>query len=120
MAGAVVKFWSSTQGSVALFSGEAEYCAALKGAAEALGLQALGRDLGWRFEVRLWTDSSSAKSVASRRDLGKIRHMEVKYLWLQEAVRRRRLIIKKVAGKESAADVMTEPLSKNEMQRLLK
>ena len=120
VAGAGVKSWSSTQGSVALSSGEAECYAALKGAAEALGLQALGRDLGWQFEVRLWTDSSSAKSVASRRGLGKIRHMEVKYLWLQEAVRRRRLIIKKVAGKENAADVLTKPLSKNEMQRLLK
>ena len=119
VAGAGVKSWSSTQGSIALSSGEAEYYAALKGAAEALGLQSLAVDLGWQFKVRLWTDSSSGKAVASRRGLGKIRHMEVKYLWLQETVRRHRLVMKKIPGKENAADILTKPLSKDEMARLL-
>ena len=100
-------------------SGEAEYYAALKGAAEALGLQSLAVDLGWQFKIRLWTDSSSCKAVASRRGLGKIRHMEIKYLWLKEAVRRHRLVMKKIPGKENAADILTKPLSKDEMTRLL-
>ena len=117
LAGAGIKSWSSTQGSVALSSGEAEYYASMKGAAEALGLQALAADLGWSFKVRLWTDSSAGKAVASRRGLGETRHMEV--LWLQEAVKRQRLIIKKIPGRGNAADVLTKPLSKEEMQRLL-
>ena len=114
--GAGVKSWSSTQGSIATSSGEAEYYAMIKGAAEALGLQALARDLGWNMRIRLWTDSSSAKSAASRRGLGKTRHIEVKYLWLQEAVRRGRLRLGKIAGELNPADILTKPLSFADMK----
>ena len=41
-----IQHCSSTQGSVALSVGEAEYYALVKGAAEGLGIQALARDLG--------------------------------------------------------------------------
>ncbi len=37
--------------------------------------------------IGLHTDSSSAKSFASRRGTGKIRHISVKELWLQEVVK---------------------------------
>ena len=42
------------------------------------GCSRLAEDLGWRVEVRLWTDSSAAKAVANRRGLGKLRHVELK------------------------------------------
>ncbi len=81
--GQVVKTWASTQGSVAMSSGEAEYYALIKGAAEGLGLQAVMADLGWEVKVKVWSDSSAAGGMAARRGLGKNRHMEVKFLWLQ-------------------------------------
>ena len=55
-AGAAMKSWSSTQGSVATSVAEAEYYAALKGAAEALGFASLARDLGHERKVILWSD----------------------------------------------------------------
>ena len=33
---------------------------------------------------RIWTDSNAAKAIASRRGLGKTKHIELKYLRLQE------------------------------------
>ena len=42
----VVKTWASTQLSVALSSGEAEYAAAVKGSSQALGSNSILRDLG--------------------------------------------------------------------------
>ena len=42
--------------------------------------------MGWKMSVRVHTDSSAAKAVASRRGLGKLRHIELKYLWVQELV----------------------------------
>ena len=60
---------------IALSSGEAEYYAMVRAAAEALGLQAIMRDLGWEAGILLWVDSSAAKSMASRIGLGKVRHM---------------------------------------------
>ena len=46
--GGALKSWSSTQATVAMSSGEAEYYALVKGAAEGLGMQALMKDLGWK------------------------------------------------------------------------
>ena len=57
--GACLKTWSSTQTVIALSSGEAEYCAALRGSSEELGLQAMAKDMGLRLQVIVHTDASA-------------------------------------------------------------
>ena len=47
-------------------------------------MQSMMADLGVTTQVRVWTDSNAAKAIASRRGLGKTRHVELRYLWLQE------------------------------------
>ena len=105
----MMKSWSSTQASTAMSSGEAEYYAMVKGASEALGIQALAADLGWSWKVRMWVDSSAAKSIASRTGLGKVRHIEVRFLWLQEVVKAGRIELRKIPGERNPADIMTKP-----------
>ena len=56
------------------------------------------------------TDSSAAKSFASQRGLGRMRHIEVKDLWLQEAICRSRLKVINIKGDENPADVFTKYL----------
>ena len=107
--GGTLKTWSSTQSTIALSSGEAEYYALVKAAAEALGVQSLANDLGWKFEVRIWIDSSAAKSMARRIGMGRVRHLEVRYLWAQQVLKRGRLVLKKIKGLLNPADVMTKP-----------
>ena len=85
--GVGVKHWSRTQKARALSVGEAEYYAMVTGCAQGLGLQALADDLWWKVMVRIWTDSSAAKAVASRRGLGKLRHVELKWLCVQDMVK---------------------------------
>jgi hypothetical protein len=114
--GGTVKHWSSTQGSVALSVGEAEYYALIKAAAEGLGLVSLAKDLGYEFALRLWVDSNTAKSIASRLGLGKVRHMEVKYLWAQEAHRRKKFQVCKIAGERNPADVLTKAMAHADMK----
>ena len=87
--GGAIKSWSSTQGTIALSVGEAEYYAMVKAAAEGLALVALGEDLGFKLKLKLWVDSNAAKAIASRLGLGRVRHMEVKFLWAQEALRKK-------------------------------
>ena len=118
--GGAAKTWSSMQATVAQSSGEAEYYAMIRAAAEALGLQSIMRDMGWETTIRLWVDSSAAKSMASRTGLGKVRHMEVKYLWLQEAVKNRRIVVKKILGTSNPADVLTKPKPAHEAADLLR
>jgi len=114
-----LKTWSSTQASIAQSSGEAEYYALVRAASEALGMQAIMRDLGWFCKIRLLVDSSAAKSIASRTGLGKLRHLEIKFLWLQECVRRGKVVLSKVRGDINPADVLTKPKSLEDMRLLL-
>ena len=71
-----LRTWSSTQPSVTLSSGEAEYYGLVKAAGAGLGHQSLMGDLDVQLPVRAWTDSSAALGIASRSGLGKLRHLE--------------------------------------------
>jgi len=117
--GGILKTWSSTQASIAQSSGEAEYYALVRAASEALGMKSIMNDLGWDCKIRLLVDSSAAKSIASRTGLGKLRHLEIKFLWLQECVRRGKVIVSKVRGEVNPADVLTKPKSLEDMRVLL-
>ena len=77
----VIKTWSSTQPSISLSSGEAEYYGVVKAAGLALGQQSLMRDLGISARVRVWTDSSAAIGICGRSGLGKLRHVQTHTLW---------------------------------------
>ena len=108
--GTCLKTWSTTQTVVATSSGEAEYYAAVKGCAEGMAVQSFCADLGIRLEVRLWTDSTACKGVSGRSGIGKLKHMEIQFLWLQDAVRRGRVQLCKVRGDVNPADLMTKHL----------
>ena len=115
-----MKIYSSTQGSVATPVGKAEYYAALKGAAEGLGVQALARDLGFEVKVQLRSDSTSARGIACRRGLsGRTRHLETRFLWLQEAVARKRLCWGNVHTSVNPSDLLTKVKSRTEAGRLV-
>ena len=65
-----VKHWASTQASIALSSGEAEFAGVVRGSGQGLGYQALLMDLGIDLPVFVWTDSSAAIGISSRQGLG--------------------------------------------------
>jgi hypothetical protein len=107
----VLRTWSSTQPTVATSSGEAELIAMQDGAARGMGLQAVMSEMGLMpclSLLRVYTDSSVAKSFVATRGLGKMRHLEVKLLWLQEAVQSGRLVVGKVKGTANIADALTK------------
>ena len=116
-----LKHWSATQSSVTLSSGEAEFHGLVKGAAASLGQQALYADLGVTVPIRLWTDSSAAIGITSRQGLGKLRHVDTKTLWLQQAARTGRVEVRKVAGLANPADLFTKhSLSKERILELVR
>ena len=114
-----VRGWSTNQAVIALSSGEAEYYAALKGASQALGYQSMLRDIGLETTVTLFSDSSAARGIIHRTGLGKLRHLETGYLWLQAAVAKKRLSVRKVNGAENPADLLTKYLSSMDMWKHL-
>ena len=107
----ILRTWSSTQATIATSSGEAELIAMHDGASRAMGLQTAMSEMGLGPELsmlRLFTDSSVAKSFVATRGLGRMRHLEVKLLWLQESVQKGRLKVGKVKGTANIADALTK------------
>ena len=108
LGGHCIKTWSTTQATVALSSAEAELYALTKGASQALGLMSLLDDLGQAVKATLFTDASAAIGIVRRSGLGKLRHLNVRYLWLQDQVRTGQVSLTKVKGIENPADLVTK------------
>ena len=115
-----IKTWSITQGPIALSSAEAEYYSMVDGVTKAFGVQSLGAEVGLEHvngPIRLHTDSSAAKSFASRRGVGRVRHMDTRCLWLQAAVADRRVLVSKVSGLRNPANLLTKYLGAEALHR---
>ena len=110
-----LRTWSTTQRTVAMSSAEAEYNSLIEGVQRSLGVQTMLAELGVVVKIIVYTDSSAAKSFASQRGLGRMRHMEVRKLWLQEEVRQGRVRLAKVRGDANPADLLTKYLGPREV-----
>ncbi len=75
-----IKTYSQTQETVALSSGESEFDGIFNAAAMGLGMKGLMEDLGVEVGAQANTDSSAAKSMASRRGAGRVRCIVVRTL----------------------------------------
>jgi hypothetical protein len=115
-----LKTWSVTQGPIALSSAEAEYYSMVDGVVKAIGIQSLSGEIGLEHlsgPIRLHTDSSSAKSFASRRGLGRARHIDTRCLWLQMAVADSKVLVSKIAGTRNPANLLTKYIGAEAISR---
>ena len=115
----LIKHWSKTQTTTSLSSGEAELHGIAYGAAQALGLQSLLRDLGWHVRIRLHSDATAAIGICRRKGIGKIRHLATTDLWIQDKVRSKVIELCKVLGTDNPADVLTKYVNRLTMQTAL-
>ena len=97
-----LKSWSKTLSVVALSSGEAELGALIRGATEGLGLISVLRDLGFQCELMLRSDASAAIGIVQRLGLGRVRHLTVSDLWLQQRLRKGDFKCEKVPGEDNS------------------
>ena len=114
-----VKHASNVQSTIALSTGESEYYALVKGGATGLGLQSLLADFGIEVGVLIEGDSNAAKGTVNRVGLGKARHIQTRYLWLQERVAADHLKIQHVPGKQNKADVLTKSVPGVQMRQTM-
>ena len=113
-------FSSKLQKSVALSSGEAELSAQVGGLTDVLGIKHLFREFGMNLSVRSCCDSSAARGVLTRLGTGKLRHLELKHLWVQEVVARKEVEIHWISRQRNPADVLTHQSSLAEFRRCLR
>ena len=134
-----IKGWCKTQQCVTLSSAEAELVAMTKTAAELFGIISMLVDLGeastssYRPDSGsavgstagpvghlvgvLCGDSSAAIAVSQRRGCGKLRHIHIGQLWIQEKVLNNEVTVKKVLGEENPADLTTKHANEVKCQK---
>ena len=120
--GHTIKTWSATQHAYALSSAEAELYALVESTTRAKGIISLARELGFHEldnALVLGTDSSAAKQFVSRPGLGKMRHLQIRDLWIQREVAKGNVRIIKVRGDSNPAELMTKALSVNDIAESL-
>ena len=110
-----IKSWSTTQATVAMSSAEAELFSLTKGAAQSLGILSMALDFGYSLNAVVHSDASAALAIAQRKGLGKVRHLKVQYLWIQDRIKHGDLSVVKVWGKDNPADLMTKHLPAAEL-----
>ena len=115
----LLKHWSTTQKAVTLSSSEAGLGGIVKGAAEALGLRSLANDLGINLDLEIHADSSAALGICKRSGIGRVRHLAVGQLWVQERLRSGDFKLFKVAGAMNPADLFTKHLARDLMDQHL-
>ena len=110
---------SSTQSVVALSSGEAELIAICRGAASALLTAQFLRQCRVKTTAVVATDSHAGRAMATRIGSGKVRHLDIKHLWVQERVRSQELHVTRVPTEENTADIGTRDLDAVDIEALL-
>ena len=101
---------------MSLSSGEAEYYGIVKGSSIGLGLKSMMGYFGVEVAIKVNTDASAAKGMANRRGLGKVRHIAVNQLWIQDRIARGDLTIEKVNGKENISDILTKHVNAEDIR----
>ena len=104
----LLKSWSTNQSVVALSSGEAEYYSMVKGGSIGLGFQAMLQEFGVKVPITIRSDASAAIGIVMRRGLGKVRHIDVTQLWLQEKTSSGDIKVLKVKSSENKSDLLTK------------
>ena len=117
--GQFVKTWSKTVPILCLSSGESELAAVVKAAAEGLGLQSILADFGFSTQITIKSDATAAIGMVKRQGLGKVRHLAVSDLWVQQRVRMKHFRLEKYPGKENPADLLTKVLAREHNLYLL-
>ena len=117
--GHCLKTYASTQPLIALSVGEAEFYGIVRAGSTGLGIQSLFKDMGVDVKVQINTDSSTGKSIASRRGAGKVRHLDSQELWIQERVARGDISIKKIPGDENLSDILTKHVDRKTLDKHL-
>ena len=110
LGGCTILSYSRTQGSPALSSAEAEGYALGSGACEGLFICSVAKELSFDLKLVVYSDSTATISQHSKLGLGRMKHVELRFLFVKDLVKREELSLCKILGTENPADLGTKML----------
>ena len=113
----VRKWWSKTQPTIALSSGEAELAAIVRSTSEGLGMIAVMKEFHIECDLVIKSDAVAAIGIVKRQGLGRVRHLAVADLWVQQRAKGGEVCFMKLDGKRNTSDMMTKPVEAEVIDR---
>jgi hypothetical protein len=111
--------WSKGQSVTAKSSAESEFYALCLATDEGLGYQSLLQSIGLSCRVHVLTDNSAALAQACRLGAGSnMKHVQVRYFWIQETLASRRMKLSKTPGTTNIADLLAKAVTARVLQAL--
>ena len=110
LGGCTMLTYSRTQGSLALSSAEAEGYALGSGAYEELFICTVAKELSVDLKLVVYSDSTATISQHSKMGLGRMKHVELRFLFVKDLVKREKLSLCKVLGTDNPPDLGTKVL----------
>ena len=89
---------------IARSSGEAGYYVLVSATSQMLGLQSNLLDWKWKFKVHVWMAGTAGLAIGSRRGLGRVKHIDTVFTWVQTMVTDNKITLGKKPTKERLAD----------------
>ena len=105
---------------MALSTAESEYISITKGAAHALEVGGAVVEYGLTLKVVCETDASPGRAMATRRGVGRVRHLDARLLWLQQLCAEGAVEVRASPGEHSDADLGTKVVGLRRMTSILK
>ena len=113
----MLKWWSKTQPTIALSSGEAELAAIVRSTSEGLGMIAVMKEFLIDCDLIVKSDAIAAIGIVKRQGLGRVRHLAVADLWVQQRAKAGEVHYVKLDGKRNTSDMMTKPVEREVIMR---
>ena len=116
---AMVGQYARTQGTPAISSAEAELYAVCSGTCEAVFVKTILQEIPEEpsVEVILESDSQAAISSQLRPGMGKMKHVELKYMFMQQMIKEGKVKTKKILGTENSSDLGTKYLDRRDFEK---
>ena len=106
--------WSRTQQVISLSSAEALLNASITAGCEGLLIKHMTEELGLTYSLRILGDSSANSGIVHRSGTGRIKHLSIRQLWLQEKVANGDLEFEKIPRAINSSDTQTHHWTREE------
>ena len=116
--GHLVDSWVASDQVRALNSGEAELYGIVDGSRRGIFTKHMYEEMGRNTNIDVETGSTAAIGMCYRTGVGKTRHIQVRWLWIQDAIRDKVVRLRRVSVTENVADMGTKFLDGPTHQRL--
>ena len=101
---------SRTQPVISLSTGEAGLIAASTAVAESRLFGSLLEELAIPFTTELLVDSTASMGMINRMGVGRVKHLSIRWLWIQEMSKSGKLKVSKVLTTDNTSDIGTKYL----------